>query len=580
MIEADEIYITRRIIDACLRENLFGLLDSARLTHELPQDAPAWDEGNTNNRWLQIKIAGGTAHLPVVEASTMQRWLVANPVWWVEDATGWRLCLGYRQWLRMLAADRDEQTQDAFEQYVLEADIAVEHRRLCREAFNDKRELLKCLISDAQDWSARMLFSDQIASYLDHPYYPTARAKPGFGEQEMRQYAPEFTPEFQLRWIAVDKQRVSVAGSPPSCWPSMSDVGLPDSLKQSHRLFPIHPVSWENVPEDRLGVIKAPLTAVTVIPTLSVRTVAVANDPYTHIKVPLEVRTLGTRNVRLIKPSTIIDGHNLSLILQRIEQIDVALRGRYQHCDEEHGAHFDGNNSIAYIVRRYPEPLPESCSLVPVAALVSPMPNGDLYLQQLLDTYYQGDVCQWLGEYLDLMLGVHLRLWLRYGIALEANQQNAVLVFDHERPLTLVMKDNDSARLWPRRLLSAVPEVASTVTAIQDQRIKVEDELPLAQMFCTITLQLNISAIFEAMIKAGMAQRSDLYGQLRLRLRNHLDSLESEGIRTKSAQDILFADRLYVKYLLTAGSLLSKQQSGAADINKYYGLSAPNFLKD
>lgn len=580
MIGADEIYITRRIMDACLRENLFGILDSATVTDELPEAAPAWDEVKAKRHWLQIKVAEGTAHLPVVEASTMQRWRAAGPIWWVEDAAGWRLCLGYRQWLKMLSADGDQQTRDAFEQYAVEADIAVEHRRLCREAFTDKGVVLRGLISDARDWAARMLLSDQVASYLDHPYYPTARAKPGFGEKEMRQYAPEFSPEFQLRWIAVDKQRVSATGSPPQCWPSMGDVGLPDTLQQSHTLFPVHPVSWENVQRDALGIIKAPLTAVTVKPTLSVRTVAVTRDPYIHIKVPLEMRTLGTRNVRLIKPSTIYDGHSLSRILQHIEQTDLVLRERYQHCDEEHGAHFDGNSSIAYIVRRYPELLSESCTLVPVAALASPMPNGKLYLQQLLDMYYQGDVYQWLDEYLDLMLGVHLRLWLRYGIALEANQQNAVLVFDHGHPLTLVMKDNDSARLWPERLLRAVPEVENTVKAIQDQRIRVENELPLAQMFCTIILQLNISAIFEAMIRVGMVQRSDLYGQLRQRLQDQIDSLEEEGIATRAARDILFADRLYAKYLLTAGSLLSKQQSGARDINKYYGLTAPNFLKD
>ena len=578
MIGADEIYITRRIIDACLRENLFGLLGGATITDELPEEAPIEDKAKCH--WLLITAKEVTAYLPVVEASILQRWQLAGPTWWVKNSTGWQLCLGYRQWLEMLSADRDKSTKEAFEQYAAEVDIAVEHRRLCREAYSDKAATLANLTFDTHGWSDRMLFSDQIASYLDHPYYPTARAKPGFGEQEMRQYAPEFSPEFQLHWIAVDKQRASMVSSPPQCWPSMSDVGLPNTLSQSHTLFPVHPVSWENMSGDELGVIKAPLTAVTVKPTLSVRTVAVANDPYTHIKVPLEMRTLGTRNVRLIKPSTITDGHNLSRILQHIGRNDAALRGRYQHCDEEHGGHFDGNSAVAYIVRCYPESLPKSCTLVPVAALVSPMPNGNLYLQELLDVYYQGDVHQWLDEYLDLMLGVHLRLWLRYGIALEANQQNSVLVFDHKHPLTLVMKDNDSARLWSERLLNAEPQVASIVTTIQDQRIKIEDELPLAQMFSTITLQLNISAIFEAMIEAGMAQRNDLYGLLRQQMQDQLNSLESEGIKIKAARDILFADRLYVKYLLTAGSLLSKKQSGAEDINKYYGLTAPNFLKE
>jgi len=33
-----------------------------------------------------------------------------------------------------------------------------------------------------------------------------------------------------------------------------------------------------------------------------------------------------------------------------------------------------------------------------------------------------------------------------------------------------------------------------------------------------------------------------------------------------------------VKYLLSAGSLLSKRVTGASDINKFYGDSGPNFM--
>ena len=42
---------------------------------------------------------------------------------------------------------------------------------------------------------------------------------------------------------------------------------------------------------------------------------------------------------------------------------------------------------------------------------------------------------------------------------------------------------------------------------------------------------------------------------------------------------MLLEDRqLYTKYLLRAGSLESKSRTGAADINKFYGKLAPNFL--
>ena len=44
------------------------------------------------------------------------------------------------------------------------------------------------------------------------------------------------------------------------------------------------------------------------------------------------------------------------------------------------------------------------------------------------------------------------------------------------------------------------------------------------------------------------------------------------------ARNLLSAPKLPVKYLLSAGSLLSKRSTGAADIQKFYGDSAPNFM--
>ncbi|MFV3037957.1 hypothetical protein ACNI5A_33015, partial [Klebsiella pneumoniae] len=44
-----------------------------------------------------------------------------------------------------------------------------------------------------------------------------------------------------------------------------------------------------------------------------------------------------------------------------------------------------------------------------------------------------------------------------------------------------------------------------------DQRIKVDNELALGQMFTTITLQLDIAAIVEAMAAKGIASSASLY---------------------------------------------------------------------
>jgi siderophore synthetase component len=181
------------------------------------------------------------------------------------------------------------------------------------------------------------------------------------------------------------------------------------------------------------------------------------------------------------------------------------------------------------------------------------------------------------------MLKVHLRLWLKYGIALESNQQNAILAYHQDSRLSLVMKDNDSARLLLSRYqasLSKAEALEHDAAQLIDRRIIVNDDQALAQMFTTITLQLDIAAIIEAIAEAGMAPAWQLYRQLRDCLIDQLASLQAQGIETDYARNYLLNQpMLPVKYLLCSGSLLSKAQSGATDVNKFYGQSAPNFLR-
>ncbi|MFS6804520.1 IucA/IucC family C-terminal-domain containing protein, partial [Edwardsiella tarda] len=219
-------------------------------------------------------------------------------------------------------------------------------------------------------------------------------------------------------------------------------------------------------------------------------------------------------------------------------------------------------------------------TLAPVAALGSRLPDGRSYLRFVLDQPGMPSLTVWWQEYCSLMAEVHLTLWLRYGIALESNQQNAMLSLVPGQPLTLMMKDNDAARLWPPRFRAACPDLAERLVLLRDERICVDDEQALAQMFITITLQLDLAAVLESLAAAGELERSAAYRTLRQALAQTLEKLASQGVETAFARHVLFDDpRQPVKYLLQSGSLLSKRASGAADINKFYGHSGPNFLR-
>ncbi|WP_158006847.1 IucA/IucC family protein [Piscirickettsia litoralis] len=308
-----------------------------------------------------------------------------------------------------------------------------------------------------------LLQCDHIASFLDHPLYPTARAKLGFNTQDLYHYTTEFKAKFKLNWIAVPKALSTLSGTLPSFWPSFTDVGLNQSLQHRYTLLPVHPFliqrlkSLLNSQEIELPFIKAPRSFLTVKPTLSIRTVSITDHNNFHLKLPLDIRTLSTKNIRTIKASTINDGHQVQSLLEYIRSQDIELRNNISLTSEHTGMHVNSQPMLAFILRQYPEQL-KNHWIIPIAALGAKN-NGKLIIQHLVDDHFNKDINQFLNSYFNLIIHTHLKLWLVYGVALEANQQNSLLVINPTtKNLSLLFKDNDAPRINSKILIKALPQ--------------------------------------------------------------------------------------------------------------------------
>ena len=265
----------------------------------------------------------------------------------------------------------------------------------------------------------------------------------------------------------------------------------------------------------------------------------------------------------------------------RLEVLDWhPIAGRLLLTSEACGGHVDNRMFLAYILRRYPvEALGESTP-IPVAALLAPTPAGNTVAEEAAAQFYGGDLETFFNDYLDLTLRLHVLLWLRYGVALESNQQNSVVVLSREAPrLRLLLKDNDAGRIHLDHLARRWPDLAAHVAGLRDRRIVVADSLPLAQMFTTITLQLNVAVLVERFASVLGQPPETLYATVRQRIETLLAELAADGEDVTLARRVLLEDeRLYIKYLLIAATLTEKTETGATDVNKFYGRSAPNFL--
>lgn len=580
--------LTRRVLDAMLREDVRGCMSRGRIEKGTALSfAGQLDPALRSGGWLGVELAGVVLWLPVEPCRFMQQWRVRSlpAVACVNGQT--QALTDLPSILLHFRAGLDAETRGFHDAFAEDCHVAEEHGAWCAAERSRWFAHKDGGVTNWPTWAASLLRHDRLAAFHDHPFYPTARAKLGFSEADLRAYAPEFQPIFELHWLAAPRALYRGADLPGHIAPRFADVGLPEDLAADHVLLPVHPAMWAGALVGYLAesgltgrVVRAPLSWLKVTPTLSVRTVAVLGRPSHHIKLPLVMRTLGTRNLRTIKPSTIHDGHAVQTLLKAIAADLPELGHRLLLTDEEVGGCVDGRPFLGFILRRYPDALCDE-DVAPVAALAAQGPDGRLVVETLADRHRAGDLLRLFGEYLELTVRLHLTLWIRYGVALESNQQNSMLVLSAGAPLRLLLKDNDAARIDGARLASRRTDLSPRIGSLLDRRIVVDDDpMALARMFITITLQLNLAVLVEAIAEAGHATRDDLYRRVREALSAALNDLAADGEDTTLARrTLLQAERLPLKYLLRAASLESKASTGATDVNKFYGETALNFLR-
>ncbi|TDC06854.1 siderophore biosynthesis protein [Nonomuraea longispora] len=493
-MSAREAYLAARVLNALLREDYGGL--ASRVTR--------------SREGVGLMLADG-------------RWVRLAPGLLFQDfvvAEGERL--GLEQVLETLVEVADPADAEGVSAFFEECVAALAALEL-----HDTR---------AEEVLARRPSYETRAAFVDHPVYPTSRARPGLSEDELVAYAPEFEPSFELWWAAVP--RGALAPGSAVRLPAEADPGLPVGAGEA--LFPVHPLTAGEVRKID-GVRLLGQAAVTVRPTLSMRTVEVT--PRLHLKLPLPISTLGAANRRSIKPGTLRDAAAAELLLRELADPDVLL------ADEQTYAQ-TGDEHLAWMARRLPEG-----DVVPVAALNAP---------GVLDEV--GDV---VPGYLRLLLRWNVRLFVRYGVALEAHQQNLALVLTGDR-MRLLVKDNDGLLASPARLAAAgvaVPEFG-------DERMLNDDPHALADVFVTITLHLAAAAVTFGALPHARASAL-LRDTLAEALAEYGDDPMARLLRART----LDAARLTGKSMITAGTLVAKERSGARDVNKFYGTSGPNYLR-
>ena len=455
-----------------------------------------------------------------------------------------------------------------------------------------------------------LVWYDALAALAGHPVYPATQCRLGFSADDYLRYAPEYFPRFELAWVALPSAAIRRAGGGHGAWwPRPEQVGLPARLAATHDLMPVHPVSASGALRAALsdrGLLPAahlaPRPFLRVAPTLSTRTVSVCDDPASHLKLPLPTSTLGLRNRRVMTPGSLADSKLVQGVLAAAARTDPAL-DRLLVTDEGTYGHA-GHESLGYLLRRYPAGL-DGCDVVCAAALLAPAPGepeatltppgeplkplapsavaghereARLVIDDVASRWFGGNLGSLLDSYFRALFDTHVRLFARYGIALEAHQQNTALVIDGSG-IRLLIKDFDGTLIHLPRLAGALGAGAPAPGAFADSRMLTSSDDALADVFITIVVHLCAGAIAFGLAEHGAAQLADLLGLLRQRLAAALDRHAGSVPATLLRARLFDSQRLPGKSMVIAGTLVDKVRLGVRDVNKFYGTSGPNYLR-
>lgn len=325
---------------------------------------------------------------------------------------------------------------------------------------------------------------DQWGSLEGHPFYPTWKCKPDLNALQVAALSPEFNAIVAVRIAALRSDMAYIERMPhvesyrdwfganfPEIWArwkeSLNGKGLDESAwlpLPIHAWHLEHFVHKEYAAEIEEGVLILDGPDIATWPTMSFRTMMPRlPGPVPFIKLPVALWL--TSEQRSLQAKSIHMGPRISTLIQRIladehgfdrtlEIFPEEVAFHYRHAvrqEDRPGRHL----SVAFRASR--EAFERSDGLLPVtvASLLTASPvDGRALAAELIETRdavraKAETVEAWFRQYAHVVTHPVIGIYLLYGIALEAHQQNTSVLFAADgSPQSLLIRDFGDGRTY------------------------------------------------------------------------------------------------------------------------------------
>jgi siderophore synthetase component len=341
---------------------------------------------------------------------------------------------------------------------------------------------------------------------VGHPYHPTHKTRVGMTPAEVLTYCPEFEPQVPVALAAARGERVrgeTMSGSPSrERW---LDIHFPAQAEawrnalterkldpDGYVAMPLHPWQARHVIPERFSrsiasgdliLLSSPVIPST--PLVSVRTlVPAAPREAPHLKLSLAVRLTSVE--RTISPRSCEMGPRISKLLLDLIESDATLSSTLRILPETAGMYFasaasdelEESRHLAALLRSNSSDFCASDEIViPTTAMTtdSPITGTPLFVELSGGKADLGpaEIRTRFSDYAQTFLRPLLTLYLRYGIGLEAHQQNTLARYSRGGVLQgFIFRDFGGIRIHEASLRAAGLELE-----VHPDRLTVVDDL-------------------------------------------------------------------------------------------------------
>ncbi|WP_434361005.1 short-chain isoprenyl diphosphate synthase [Parasalinivibrio latis] len=306
----------------------------------------------------------------------------------------------------------------------------------------------------------------EMESALDegHPYHPSFKSRTGFTEEDHRNFGPEAGTPFQLKWVAIPRERLHQAlpvddekfwrselygqdGSRKEWELLMTRLhGQGGSLK-THGLLPLHPWQWTKFRNGELAARFDPVSTYFLgsagdryVASQSVRTLFNVDNP-AKANIKLSMNMVNTSSKRVIEPVSVCPAPSVSRWLKDVVDSDPLFSTRYPVTllGEYAGGIADSNGELAYLFRESAmQYIGAGESVVPFNALMMVENDGRAFIDDWVSQY---GLEEWVNRLIDVAVLPVWHLLVSHGLAVEAHGQNMVLVHRDGWPERIILRD-------------------------------------------------------------------------------------------------------------------------------------------